>query len=255
MNDTIIKQLDHRTIREFKNEPIPQETIALLMEVASRTATSGNTQAASIIHITDPEIKRQISQISKQEYIARSPLLLIFIVDQYRNHQIALEQGITSDGAAGMDGFFQSFTDACLMAQNVVTAAESMNCGTLYLGSILNDSSALTKLLDLPQLTFPVIGLAIGIPNQNPELKPRMPMELRLFENKYVRFDHYLVKLKDYDKLMQSYYDLRDTNRRVDSFSLQVAKKAVNPNLRRAEIMNIIRAQGFDFKLKPIEEK
>ena len=255
MNDTIAKQLDHRTIREFKNEPIPQETIALLMEVARRTATSSNTQAVSIIHITDPKIKHQISAISNQEYVARAPLLLIFIVDQYRNHQIALEQGVISNGAAGMDGFFQSYTDACLMAQNVVTAAESMDYGTLFLGSILNDSAALTKLLDLPQLTFPVLGLAIGIPNQNPDLKPRMPMALRLFENRYVRFDHYLAQLKEYDELMQSYYDLRDTNRRVDSFSLQVAKKAVNPSLRRAEIMNIIRAQGFDFKLKPSEEK
>jgi nitroreductase len=41
MNNAMIeKQLSHRTIREFKPEPIDEETIAELMEVARRTATS-----------------------------------------------------------------------------------------------------------------------------------------------------------------------------------------------------------------------
>jgi hypothetical protein len=39
-----------------------------------------------------------------------------------------------------MDRFFQGFTDACITAQNIVNAAETMDLGTVYLGSILNDS-------------------------------------------------------------------------------------------------------------------
>lgn len=39
-----------------------------------------------------------------------------------------------------MDNFFSSFTDACLMAQNIVNGAEAMDLGAVYLGSILNDS-------------------------------------------------------------------------------------------------------------------
>ena len=58
------------------------------------------------------------------------------------------------------------------MAQNLVTAAESVVLGTVYLGSILNDSEKICELLKLPELTFPVIGLGIGYPNQNPQLKP-----------------------------------------------------------------------------------
>ncbi|KAF0223562.1 MAG: putative nitroreductase [Erysipelotrichaceae bacterium] len=253
MNDTIKKQLDHRSIREFKNEPLPKETVDLLIEVARRTATSSALQASSIIIITDPHLKQKISEISKQEYISRIPLFLIFIVDQYRNNQIAVEQGVITEAASGMDGFFRSFTDAVLMAQNVVTAAESMNLGTLYIGSILNDTTTLSKLLNLPPLTFPVLGLAIGIPNQSPALKPRMSMELRTFENQYVRYENYLTKIEDYDEHLQTYYDLRDTNRRVDSFSTMVFKRMQNPNLRRSEILNVVATQGFDLKVKPKE--
>jgi len=247
MNDIIKTQLDHRTIREFKNEPFPQETYVTLMEVARQTATSSGLQASSIIRITDPQLKQQIADICRQEYIARLPLLMIFIVDQYRNNQIALEQGIVGDGAAGMDGFFQSFTDACLMAQNVVNAAESMNLGTLYIGSILNNPPELCRLLNLPPLTFPVVGLGIGKPNA---LKPRMPMAFRTFENGYIKQTNMLGLLKDYDEMMQTYYDLRDTNRRLDSFTQQVAKRMVAHNPARQALMNVIVDQGFDLKLK-----
>jgi len=250
MNDTIKTQLNHRSIREFKDEPFNQDHFQLLMEVAQHTATSSGLQAASIIKITDPELKKKIATLCHQEYIGRIPLLLIFIVDQYRNNQIASAQGIQADGAAGMDSFFQSFTDACIMAQNVVVAAESLDLGTLYIGSIHNDPSELCALLNLPPLTFPVVGLGIGIPNQEPGLKPRMSMALRTFENTYQAPTDILGALSEYDALMQTYYDLRDTNRRLDSFTTQVAKRIVAHNPKRQELLNVIGDQGFNFRLK-----
>ena len=253
MNDTIHTQLQHRSIREFKQEPFNQDQLQLLMEVARHTATSSGLQAASIINITDPNLKKQIALLCNQEYIGRIPLLLIFIVDQARNQQIALAQGVQSEGAAGMDSFFQSFTDACIMAQNVVIAAESMGLGTLYIGSIHNDPAELCALLKLLPLTFPVVGLGIGIPNQDPSLKPRMSMSLRSFENTYQAPKDILAALSEYDELMQTYYDLRDTNRRLDSFTIQVAKRITAHNLKRQELLNVVADQGFLLRLKKIQ--
>lgn len=45
---------------------------------------------------------------------------------------------------------------------------------------------------------------------------------------------------------MSTYYDLRDANRRVDSFSNQVVAKLNNVNPKRQEILNIINKMGFD---------
>lgn len=136
------------------------------------------------------------------------------------------------------------------MAQNVVTAAESMGLGTVYLGSILNDSEKICELLKLPELTFPVIGLGIGYPNQNPQLKPRMDMRLRVFENTYRSFESYLDEIKEYDKEMRTYYDLRDPDRPLDSFSNQVVVRFKQYNPKRQEILNAVRKQGFDLKVK-----
>ena len=167
-------------------------------------------------------------------------------MDLYRNSQIAKEKDAHAKGTRDMNNFFLSFTDACLMAQNVVNGAESLGLGTVYLGSILNDIEKICEILELPELTFPVVGLGIGYPNQEPQLKPRMDMKFRVFENKYISFDNYLKELEDYDEEMQTYYDLRDANNRVDSFSNQVIKKFSNVNPKRQEILNIIKKMGFN---------
>jgi len=245
----INRQLEHRTIREFTEQSIPTEIYEQLIEVGRRTATSNGMQGCSIIRVTDAAIKKEIAEVCKQEYVARAPELFIFVVDQYRNYQIGKEKNCTEE-ANDMDRFFQGFTDACITAQNMVNAAESLGLGTVYLGSILNDAEKICELLKLPELTFPVVGLGIGYPNQNPQLKPRMDMRLRVFENHYTIFDNYLEEIKDYDEEMHNYYDLRNANRRVDSFSDQVVTRMKTANLKRQEIVNVIRQQGFDLKLK-----
>lgn len=249
MNETIKNQLAHRTIREFTDERIPENLFQTLLEVGRRTATSTGMQASSIIRITDKDIRKEMAGICNQEYVGRAPELLVFIVDQFRNKQIGNEKGCFEESGAYIDRFFSGFTDACLMAQNIVNAAESLGLGTVYLGSILNDSKKICDLLKLPEMTFPVVGLGIGYPNQNPQIKPKMDMKFRVFENQYKVLDNYLEELEDYDREMNTYYDLRDANRRVDTFSDQVVTgiKSVNP--KRAKMLNIIRDQGFDLKL------
>jgi hypothetical protein len=129
-------------------------------------------------------------------------------------------------------------------------AAESVGLGANYLGSILNDPQKMIELLKLPELTFPVVGVGLGYPNQSPQLKPRMAMKLRVFENKYEEFDNYLEAINSYDQEIQTYYDLRNASRRVDSFSDQVVAKLVNAMPKRQDIVNVIKNQGFDLRLK-----
>ena len=249
-NETIHLQLEHRTIREFTTEQVSGEIMDKLFEVAQRTATSNGMQSYSIIRVTDPELKKLIAEVGKQEYIAREPELLIFVLDSFRNSRIAVEKNYNGDSDKDMDRFFQGWTDACLAAQNLVLAAESVGLGVNYLGSILNDPQKMIELLKLPELTFPVVGVGLGYPNQSPQLKPRMAMVLRVFENKYDQFDNYLEAINSYDQEIQTYYDLRNASRRVDSFSDQVVAKLVNAMPKRQDIINVIKKQGFDLKLK-----
>ena len=242
--------LNHRTIREFKQTPVPPQQLEKLLSVAKRTATSTGMQTFSIIHITSPELKEQISEVCKQKYVARMPELFIFIADAYRNYRIAQAQGLDNEAARDSDRFFQGWTDACLAAQNMVDAAEISGFGTVFLGSIWNDAPKMIELLHLPELTFPVVGVGLGIADQAPQLKPRMPKEANIFDNSYTVFDDYMALMKDYDAEMAQYYDLRDANRRVDCFTLQVVKKLQGVLPNRQHLIQQAEAQGFHFNPK-----
>lgn len=246
---TIDIQLNHRTIREFAAKKIPTETLQRLFAVANRTATSTGMQSYSMIRVTDPKKRQEIADVCQQEYIARLPELLVFIVDVYRNARITAEQDYIIAASRDMDRFFQGFTDASLAAQNMTVAAESLGMGALFIGSILNDADRMIEILHLPELTFPVVGVGLGFPNQNPQLKPRMDISLKVFENEYRPQDHYLAAIADYDQEMQTYYDLRDAGRRVDSFSKQVVTRLQGATEKRSKILNAVRRQGFDLGL------
>ena len=250
MEDMIQKQLDHRTIRAWKDKEVPNEDLEVFKEVIQRTATSTGMQTYSVIRVIDEEKRKAISDISTQDYVRTAPELFIFIVDAYRNSKIAKEvEGEDFREASDMERFFQGFTDACLAAQNLTNAIEAKDMGAVFLGSVLNDIPKLIDVLELPELTFPVLGVAFGYPDQEPMLKPRMDMRLRFFEDSYKKFDDYLDEIKEYDQEMQTYYDLRQANKPLDSFSAQIVDRYKNTLPKRTMLINYMKDQGFDLKL------
>lgn len=245
MNNTIKHILNHRTIRKWKNQEVSKEILETLYEVANRTATSTGMQTASIIRIVDREIKEKIVEVTTQKYLLDAPELWIFIVDNYRNHKILEEENTEVDLTNNVDRFFAAYTDAAIMAQNVGNAIESLDLGYVFLGSVLNDVKKVIEILELPKYTMPVLGIAFGYPDQNPQLKPRIPYENRIFKDKYQKFDNYHELLKDYDKEMQTYYDLRNTDKTLDAFTTQVVKRNTVEMKKRQEIVEVAKEQGF----------
>lgn len=71
-NPTIDAQLNHRSIRKFKNITLNQEQLATLYTVFSRTATSMFMQNASLLHITDEAKKKKIQVKQKRKRFRNS---------------------------------------------------------------------------------------------------------------------------------------------------------------------------------------
>lgn len=246
LSETIAIQSEHRSYRAFENRALTDSELKALMETARATPSSMGQQRVSVIRITDMSLRTKICEICKQDYHAQAAEFWVFVVDLYRNYKLAEEQGVDLSKALSIDKFFQGYSDALLMAQNVSLAAESIGLGTVMVGSILNDIRELIKLLQLPPYTLPVLGISIGWPAQQPDKKPRLPLSTVFMENAYRQSASYLQELAAYDAEMSSYYDLRNMNQRVDSFSQQVAKFASMANPKREAILEILREQGFD---------
>lgn len=245
MNPTIKNQLNHRTIREFTDEKIDETTINTLLDVVNMSASSNGMQNMSVIRITDPKIKEMLAENGNQEYMARATELWIFIVDLNRNYQIAKEMGTENDNIISFDKFIQGFTDAIIAAQNLTVAVESLGLGANYFGNIHNDTKKVIELLKMPKLTYPAVGIGFGVPNQNPQIKPRLDIKLKTYENSYKTYDSYLDMIKNYDQEMTTYYDLRDFGRKSESFSSHISKKQGTSIKNRNKMFETLKEQGF----------
>lgn len=244
-NYTIDKQVNHRSIRKFKNQTLSKEQLTTLYEVFRQTPTSMFMQEASLLHITDEAKKKHIQELCGQKYVGAEGDLFIFIIDLYRNQQIRKQLGKDDGRVHTTDIFFQAMEDTILAFQNVANAVESMDLGYVPLGTINDHPLKMLKELDLPKLTFPVLGMQVGISDQKPQLKPRLPLEFTTFENEYPK-DFDVKKLKDYDQVVTTYYDLRDTNRRIDSFTKQITgAKLDNHETDRDQLHRELHQQGL----------
>ena len=244
-NETIASQLAHRTIRAYKERPLTEAEIETLMEVARHTAIASYLQGYTVLHITDPQVREKIYAASGQPYVGGTKGdMFIFVVDLYRNSRIRAEQGVSSEALSSMNLFLTGAEDALLAAQNVVVAAESMGLGTVYLGSILADPRLVVDALELPELTFPILGLLVGHSDQEPGQKPRLPLSILTAENTYPRVESYTEALADYDREVTEYYDLRSGSR-LESFTHLVANGIGVGGAHVSPIMQVLNEQGL----------
>lgn len=113
--------------------------------------------------MTDEEKKKQLREISTQSYVEHNGHLFVFVVDFYRNNELAkkFDQSISYDKT---ENLIVGVVDASLAAQNMAIAAESMGLGMCYIGSLRNDVNKVKEILDLPEATFPLFGMVVGHP-------------------------------------------------------------------------------------------
>lgn len=252
-NSTIETLLNRRSIRAFAPEPVSDDIRATLERAAQHAASSQYLNDWSAIRILDPTLKQRVAQIGGQAYIATAPLLYLFVADEHRNAMIAAAKGVPTDpeeyGLNGSYRFTQAHNDAVLALHAMETAAESLGLGCVILGSVLNDVPGLIEALHLPLYTYPVLGLAIGKPAQEPALKPRMPRTVQFFDNAYPGDEQtesaMAAELASFDAAVHEYYDLRNADRPVDAFSDQIAKLAAQHMDDAHSVLPLAHEQGF----------
>lgn len=225
VNDTIRTLLAHRTFRAYTAEPVSREAIETILTVALHGATSSFQQQVTVIRVQDPAVREQVHLASGQPYVGgERGELFVFVVDLHRNAVLRERAGADLEPLERTSLFLQGVEDTMIAAQNAVVAAESLGLGTTYLGSIGADPRRLIAALKLPTRTFPLVGLLVGHPGQQPQYKPRLPREITTGVDSYPELAAQDDALEAYDRRVGEYYDLRDANNRVDAFSLQIAR-------------------------------
>lgn len=231
MNPTIDLLRSHRSIRSFTDQPISDEQRAAIISAAQGASTSSFLQCSSIIRITDPALRETLVKYTGgQKYVASAAEFWVFCADFNRNQQInpQAELGLAEQLLLGC-------VDTALLAQNAMTAAESLGLGGVFIGGIRNQVDDVIELLKLPKFVMPLFGFCIGYPAQDHQVKPRMPQAMLVHENGYQLLDKQI--LADYDEQLADYYLQRDSNARRDTWSdliVRTLKKEQRPHMLEA---------------------
>ena len=232
----------HRSIRKFENRPVATDLLHELIKAGQAAASSSFLQAATIIRISDPTKRASLAALANhQPYIESAAEFLVFCADMNRAahccdwHDATANTGFTEQ-------FIITTVDASLVAQNIAVAAESAGLGICYIGALRNNPAEVSSLLELPQNTYPVFGLCLGWPDQDPEVKPRLPLEIVLRENSYGDALN-LDQLADYDEAIRYYYQTRTGNKKHQSWSEQMSGMLSKES--RPHMLEFLKMKGF----------
>jgi nitroreductase len=235
--DIITLMQEHRSIRKYTDKPISEGDLHEIIKAAQSAATSSHLQCVSVVRVTD-KVKREklVEYTNGQQYVGAATEFLVFCADFHRYEEMfeAPKLGYTEQLLLGA-------VDAALMGQNAMLAAESYGLGAVFIGAIRNYPDKVIELLELPMHVFPLFGLCLGYPDQDPEVKPRMPMSMMLHESSYKPLNK--DTLASYDKDVSDYYCARSSNNKSTTWSQAMEEKVLQE--ARPFIMKALNDQGF----------
>jgi len=242
MNPILEAQLKHRSIRKFIDKPVEDDLLRTLIQAAQGAASSSFIQAYSLVQVTDVDNRSKIAALAGgQSWVEKAPEFLIICADLSRIEHCCIEEGM-GPLEGHTEHFLAASVDAALMAQNLMLGAESVGLGAVFIGGIRNDPMQVSKLLNLPDQVYPVFGLCLGYPDAQPDLKPRLPVEVILHRDVYDK-SRCATDVAAYDEQMQAYYAQRGSNQRTSNWSAQTA--AAVQQKKREHLLSFLQSKGF----------
>lgn len=236
MNETIRLIKNHRSIRKYTDKEIDRSILEEVVRAGQAASSSSYVQAYSVVRVKAEDKRQKLYEwTGQQKNVLSAPEFLIFCADL---NKIAKQAG-SHMNYSYTEWLLIASVDVSLVAQNVMIAAESLGLGGVYVGAIRNEIEKVSTMLELPEGVMPIFGMCLGWPDQNPDCKPRMPLDLVMFDEVYQNdqcFDSYDQEVKD--------YYIKRTKGKIDyTWSEQMALKSKGEN--RPHILSYLHKQGL----------
>lgn len=169
-----------QSVRLFKTDSIPQESLNRMLEAFQAAPSWANTQPWELVLVTDPDIRKELQNTVPERNpshagIGDAPLLVCAI------------------GITGISGFYQGtqstdrgdwvMFDLGIALEHLVLAGVAEGLGSVHVGVFNHQKAA--KILELPKDRTVMELIPMGYPAYNPRIVPRKPIETFVFKNKY----------------------------------------------------------------------
>lgn len=141
-----------RSIRRYKSDPVPEEKIKILLEMAMMAPSACNQQPWEFIVINDRKILDTIPTFHPYSQMLREAPLAIVVCGDPRYEVVS--------------GFW--IEDCSAAIQNLLLAAKDQGLGSVWL-AVYPEAERVSKmkeLLDIPGPVIPLAVIAIGYANE-----------------------------------------------------------------------------------------
>ncbi len=146
-----------RSIRQFKNKPVPDELIMKVIELSRFAPSSYNSQSFYFVIVKNEEVRKKLGNVRPG---GSTPIL---------NAPIAV--AICSDPAKTS----RPFEDACIATYQFMLAARTFGLGTCWIAEMNNDY--VKELLNIPKDHVVSTVTPLGFIEKEPEIPKRKKAE------------------------------------------------------------------------------
>lgn len=165
-NMAAIENIMTRTsIRQYKDQPVEQEKIDIMLKAAMAAPTAVNLQPWHFIVIDD---KNTIALLSGRQP-TNAPLLIAICGDT--------DKTTMPDGKGKLPEFWVQ--DVSAATENLLLAAHALGLGAVWTGvyPMMERVSEVANVLNCPQNIVPLAVVRIGYPDESPEPKNKFKEE------------------------------------------------------------------------------
>ena len=153
------------SIRQYKDQPVEQEKIDIMLKAAMAAPTAVNLQPWHFIVITD---KKTIGLLSGKQP-TNAPLLIAMCGDT--------DKTTMPDGKMKLPDFWVQ--DVSAATENLLLAAHALGLGAVWTGvyPAMERVAEVANVLNCPQNIVPVAVVRVGYPDEAPEPKDKFKEE------------------------------------------------------------------------------
>lgn len=165
MNDVLKTIENRRSIRRFKDSPVEDETIELLLHAGVMAPSAGNLQARDFIVVRDKSVIEELGVAAwRQSQVRSAPVVLVVCANYPRS---AAKYGERSE--------LYAVQDATASVMNILLAAHSLGLGACWVGAF--DEGSVSEIMALPEDVRPMALIPVGYPDESPSAPPRLSLD------------------------------------------------------------------------------
>jgi nitroreductase len=242
-NDILNCLYERGSVRSFQDRDVPAEVMEKILRAGKHAATGGNLQPVSIIEIRDKVMRDKLAEMCWQPFMASAPVHLLHCIDLRRLERWAALENAPFTAMKSFRHFWIAFQDVIICAQNICTAIDALELGSVYIGTIIEYLNDLKSLFKLPDGVIPVVLLCLGYPKKKPDISNKLDTDVFVHKGTYREMNDEKLLAAYKKKYPRQLFDL--TDERMTVFS-EVCERVCGKDKTDKWLAEIKEAGGFN---------